>query len=127
MTPFDKKEKQDSQKIVKKFKVEDYQKTRKRVSEAIFSIDNKQTKCHDDAISIIPLQNGSYLVDIHIADVAAFIEEDDSIDKKIKKRDETIYIKNYYQPMLYEPLKNLLSLNEDEDKLAFTLSFKVNS
>jgi exoribonuclease R len=55
------------------------------------------------------------------------IQEDDDIDKKIKKRDETIYIKNYYQPMLYDSLKNLLSLNEEEDKLAFTLSFKVNA
>jgi exoribonuclease R len=49
------------------------------------------------------------------------------LNKKLKKRDETIYIKNYYQPMLYDSLKNLLSLKENDDKLAFTLSFKVNS
>lgn len=59
--------------------------------------------------------------------MAAIIQEGDNIDKKIKKRDETIYIKNYHQPMLYDSLKNLFSLFEEEDKLAFTLAFKVNS
>jgi exoribonuclease R len=59
--------------------------------------------------------------------VAELIKKDGLLDSSMKNRDQTIYIKNYYQPMIYDSLKNLFSLKKDEDKLAYSLYFKVNS
>lgn len=67
------------------------------------------------------------MVEIHIADAAELIKEDSKLNKDIKSRDQTIYIKNYYQPMVPEPLKSLLSLSNKQEKLAFSLKFKINS
>jgi len=66
-------------------------------------------------------------VEIHIADAAEFIKKNSPLDSQLKSRDQSVYIKNYYQPMVYDSLRNLLSLKEDCDKLAYTLSFKINS
>ena len=89
----------------------------------VVTIDSKHTRCHDDALSIKLLSNGNYLIEISIADVAQLIKSNSSIDQDIRERDETIYIKNYYQPMVSDSLKKLLSLRKGDPKITFTVRF----
>ena len=65
----------------------------------MFTIDSKNTRFRDDGISITK-DKDNFLVQIHIADVAEYIKFDSSLNKAIQERDQTIYIKNYHQPMI---------------------------
>lgn len=87
-------------------------------------MDGIHTKCHDDAIFIGPSGKG-LKVEIHIADVAELIKRGSYLDEAVKVRDQSIYIRNYYQPMISDSLRNMLSLTEEADKIAYSLSFEV--
>jgi exoribonuclease R len=64
-------------------------------------------------------------VEIHIADAAEFIRGKSQLDDSVKKRDKTVYIKNYHQPMVPDSLKKMLSLHKAEEKLTYGLRFEV--
>ncbi len=94
--------------------------TQKRV----FSIDGKNTKDRDDALSIEPLDNGNYLVGIHIADVTHYIKPGMALWSAIMLRGTSVYMDNSVIPLLLHILSNgILSLNPDKERL--TLSCMV--
>ena len=92
-----------------------------------FTIDGEDAKDLDDAISIKKKENWSYLLYIHIADVAHYVEENSILDKEAIKRATSVYLADRVIPMLPEILSNnLCSLNIGSDKLCLTCEATIN-
>lgn len=91
-----------------------------------FTIDPKDAKDFDDALSIRKLQNGNYEVGVHIADVTHYVHPDTIIDREAYNRATSVYLVDRVVPMLPERLCNCIcSLRPDEDKLAFSCIFEM--
>ncbi|MBO4451052.1 MAG: ribonuclease R [Bacteroidaceae bacterium] len=92
-----------------------------------FTIDPRDAKDFDDALSIRPLEKGRYEVGVHIADVSHYVLEGSVIDKEAQQRGTSIYLVDRTIPMLPERLCNYIcSLRPDEDKLAFSVIFDMD-
>lgn len=92
-----------------------------------FTIDPKDAKDFDDALSIRPLKEGVWEVGVHIADVTHYVKEDSIIDKEAEKRATSVYLVDRTIPMLPERLCNFIcSLRPHEEKLAFSVIFDIN-
>lgn len=92
-----------------------------------FTIDPKDAKDFDDALSIRKLDNGLWEVGVHIADVTHYVKEHDIIDKEAEKRATSVYLVDRTIPMLPERLcNNLCSLRPNEEKAAFSVIFDLN-
>lgn len=92
-----------------------------------FTIDPKDAKDFDDALSIRRLKNGNYEVGVHIADVTHYVLPDSLLDKEAQKRATSVYLVDRVVPMLPEHLSNgICSLRPDEDKLTFSCIFEMN-
>ena len=94
---------------------------------ATFTIDPFDAKDFDDAISFETLPNGDYEIGVHIADVSHFVVPGTALDKEARYRGTSVYLVDRCIPMLPERLSNdLCSLNEHQDKLAFSAIFTVD-
>ncbi len=91
-----------------------------------FTIDPRDAKDFDDALSIQKLENGNWEVGVHIADVTHYVKEGDIIDEEAQKRATSIYLVDRTIPMLPERLCNFIcSLRPNEEKLAFSVIFEM--
>lgn len=92
-----------------------------------FTIDPRDAKDFDDALSIRRLPDGHYEVGVHIADVTHYVKPDTLIDREAQKRATSVYLVDRTVPMLPEHLCNgICSLRPDEEKLAFSCIFKMD-
>ena len=92
-----------------------------------FTIDPRDAKDFDDALSIRPLEKGHYEVGVHIADVSHYVLEGSVIDKEAQQRGTSVYLVDRTIPMLPERLCNYIcSLRPDEEKLAFSVIFDMD-
>ena len=92
-----------------------------------FTIDTKDAKDFDDALSIRLIKPGLWEVGVHIADVTHYVKEGSVIDKEAEKRATSVYLVDRTIPMLPERLCNFIcSLRPDEEKLAFSVIFNMN-
>lgn len=92
-----------------------------------FTIDPRDAKDFDDALSIRHLDGGLWEVGVHIADVTYYVSEKSLIEKEAYKRATSIYLVDRTIPMLPERLcNNLCSLRPNEDKLAFSVVFTMD-
>jgi len=92
-----------------------------------FTIDPRDAKDFDDALSIRPLSKGHYEVGVHIADVSHYVLEGSVIDKEAQQRGTSIYLVDRTIPMLPERLCNYIcSLRPDEEKLAYSVIFDMD-
>lgn len=92
-----------------------------------FTIDPRDAKDFDDALSIRRLPNGHYEVGVHIADVTHYVKPDTLIDREAQKRATSVYLVDRTVPMLPEHLCNgICSLRPDEEKLAFSCIFEMD-
>lgn len=92
-----------------------------------FTIDPKDAKDFDDALSIRRLSNGNWEVGVHIADVSYYVKPGSIIDKEAESRGTSVYLVDRVVPMLPERLCNeICSLRPDEDKLTFSCVFELN-
>ncbi len=92
-----------------------------------FTIDPKDAKDFDDALSIRRLKNGKWEIGVHIADVTHYVKPDTIIDREAQKRATSVYLVDRVVPMLPEHLSNgICSLRPDEDKLTFSCIFTMD-
>ena len=92
-----------------------------------FTIDPKDAKDFDDALSIRRLPNGNYEIGVHIADVTHYVHPDTIIDKEAQSRATSVYLVDRVVPMLPEHLSNgICSLRPNEEKLTFSVIFEMD-
>ena len=91
-----------------------------------FTIDPRDAKDFDDALSIRRMENGHWEVGVHIADVTYYVTEGSLIDREAEKRATSVYLVDRTIPMLPERLCNgLCSLRPNEEKLAYSVIFEM--
>ena len=91
------------------------------------TIDPKDAKDFDDALSIRRLDNGLWEIGVHIADVSHYVKEGSVIDKEAYARATSIYLVDRTIPMLPERLCNFIcSLRPDEEKLCYSVIFEMD-
>ncbi len=91
------------------------------------TIDPKDAKDFDDALSIRQTDKGLWEVGVHIADVSHYVKEGSTIDKEAYARATSIYLVDRTIPMLPERLCNFIcSLRPDEEKLCYSVIFKMD-
>jgi ribonuclease R len=92
-----------------------------------FTIDPKDAKDFDDALSFKILENGNYEIGIHIADVSFYLEEGTILDDEAYQRATSVYLVDRVVPMLPEVLSNYAcSLRPHEEKYTFSAVFEIN-
>ena len=92
-----------------------------------FTIDPRDAKDFDDAISIRKTDDGLWEVGVHIADVSHYVKEGSIIDKEAVKRATSVYLVDRTVPMLPERLCNFIcSLRPNEEKLTYSAVFKLD-
>ena len=92
-----------------------------------FTIDPKDAKDFDDALSFRKLDNGNYEVGVHIADVSHYVKPGSPVDKEARDRGTSVYLVDRTVPMLPEKLCNkLCSLRPYEEKLTFSVVFELS-
>jgi ribonuclease R len=106
---------------------EEISKRRDMRKDLTFTIDPKDAKDFDDALSFTKLQNGNYEIGIHIADVSHYLEPKTILDDEAYKRATSVYLVDRVVPMLPEKLSNgVCSLRPNEEKLTFSAVFEIN-
>ncbi|MHB8421258.1 MAG: ribonuclease R [Leptospirales bacterium] len=93
----------------------------------ILTIDGDSARDFDDALSLEEKPNGEVEVGIHIADVAAYVQQGGALDREAFHRGTSVYFPDRVVPMFPEVLSNgVLSLNPDEDRLARTVLVRLD-
>ena len=106
---------------------EEISKRRDMRKDLTFTIDPKDAKDFDDALSFTKLENGNYEIGIHIADVSHYLAPKTILDDEAYKRATSVYLVDRVVPMLPEMLSNgVCSLRPKEDKLTFSAVFELN-
>tara|TARA_B100000508_G_scaffold135364_1_gene127055 strand:- start:14794 stop:16941 length:2148 start_codon:yes stop_codon:yes gene_type:complete len=93
-----------------------------------FTIDPKDAKDFDDALSYQELENGNIEVGVHIADVTHYVKPGTALEREAKNRATSVYLVDRVIPMLPEVLSNqVCSLRPQEEKLTYACIFELNA
>ena len=107
---------------------EEISKRRDMRKDLTFTIDPKDAKDFDDALSFKKLENGNFEIGIHIADVSHYLEPKTILDDEAFERATSVYLVDRVVPMLPEKLSNgVCSLRPNEEKLTFSAVFEINA
>ena len=92
-----------------------------------FTVDPRDAKDFDDALSLRKLENGLWEVGVHIADVTHYVRPESIIEQEAQQRATSVYLVDRTIPMLPEHLSNgICSLRPNEDKLTYSVIFNMN-
>jgi len=106
---------------------EEIAKRRDMRKDLTFTIDPKDAKDFDDALSFTELENGNYEIGIHIADVSHYLKKGTILDDEAFERATSVYLVDRVVPMLPEILSNgACSLRPHEEKYTFSAVFEMN-
>ena len=115
-----------AQKIDTSIEVSEIAKRRDMRDTLTFTIDPKDAKDFDDALSFKKLENGNYEIGVHIADVSYYLEEGTILDDEAYQRATSVYLVDRVVPMLPEVLSNFAcSLRPQEEKYTFSAIFEI--
>ncbi|SMC39413.1 ribonuclease R [Cellulophaga tyrosinoxydans] len=108
-------------------KPEEIAKRRDMRNTLTFTIDPKDAKDFDDALSFEILENGNYEIGVHIADVSHYLTPDTVMDDEAYERATSVYLVDRVVPMLPEILSNnACSLRPHEEKYTFSAIFEID-
>ncbi|AEH00848.1 ribonuclease R [Lacinutrix sp. 5H-3-7-4] len=111
-----------------KIQPEEIKKRRDMRKDLTFTIDPKDAKDFDDALSFTVLENGNYEIGIHIADVSHYLQEGTVLDDEAYERATSVYLVDRVVPMLPEILSNgACSLRPHEEKYTFSAVFELDN
>ncbi|KUJ57624.1 ribonuclease R [Chryseobacterium aquaticum] len=117
----------DAEKIDRRITEEEVSKRRDMRKICTFTIDPKDAKDFDDALSIQKLDNGNWEIGVHIADVSHYVVPGTMLDDEAYERATSVYLVDRVVPMLPEVLSNdVCSLRPNEDKFTFSAVFEMN-
>lgn len=117
----------EADKIDRRILDEEVAKRRDMRSVLTFTIDPKDAKDFDDALSIQKLENGNWEIGVHIADVSHYVQPGSTLDEEAYQRATSVYLVDRVVPMLPEVLSNdVCSLRPHEDKYTFSAVFEMN-
>jgi ribonuclease R len=115
-------------KIDTKIHPEEVAKRRDMRKDLTFTIDPKDAKDFDDALSFTKLDNGNFEIGVHIADVSHYLQTGTILDDEAYERATSVYLVDRVVPMLPEILSNgACSLRPNEEKYTFSTVFEINS
>ena len=124
---FSEKVEREANKIVEEISKDEISKRLDIRSTTTFTIDPKDAKDFDDALSVKKINNGNWEIGVHIADVSHYIERGGVIDKEAVERATSVYLVDRVIPMLPEILSNnICSLKPNVDRLAYSIFFEMD-
>lgn len=117
----------EADEIDRKIHAKEVKKRRDMRKTLTFTIDPKDAKDFDDALSLKKLENGNWEIGVHIADVSHYVIPGTLLDDEAYKRATSVYLVDRVVPMLPEVLSNdVCSLRPNEDKYTFSAVFELN-
>ena len=117
----------EAKKISQEVDKEDIKNRRDLRTQEIFTIDGDDAKDLDDAVNVEKLDNGNYILGVHIADVSYYVEEGSFLDKEAIIRGTSVYMLDRVIPMLPVELSNgICSLNAGKDRFAISCIMEIN-
>lgn len=117
----------ETEKINRNIDEEEIAKRRDMRDILTFTIDPKDAKDFDDALSIKRLENGNWEIGVHIADVSHYVKPGTLLDDEAYARGTSVYLVDRVVPMLPEVLSNdVCSLRPNQDKFTFSAVFELN-
>ena len=118
----------EAKKIAQEVDEDDIKNRRDLREEEIFTIDGEDAKDLDDAVNVKKIDNGNYILGVHIADVSHYVKEGSFLDKEAIIRGTSVYMLDRVIPMLPVELSNgICSLNAGKDRFAISCIMEINA